>query len=199
MHDTKPLASARRALWLSLMLAALLTGVLALLAVWWLVGSGPKMMVVSTVDSKGQMVGLPSLHMLPTPTQVPSQGLSQLPTQIARLTNSGSRSASLSIFTPDQQRGFGMMKLNGQIEFMFAVERTATPNPEVAIRRLFTALGASPTQDYLAANGGVPNSTRTLTYSKPANTPSLAVLCRRILKEIYGITDEEGLTFRFEE
>ena len=199
MHDAKPPASARRVLWLSLTLAALLICVLAFLAAWWLVGNGPKLMVVSTVDSKGQMIGTPQLHLLPTPTQIPSRGLSQLPTQVARLTNSGSRSATLIISTPDQQRGFGVSKLNRQIEFLFTIERSATPNEEGTVRRLFTTLRVFPKEDYLASNGGVSNSTRILTYPQPSNTPSLAAHCSRILKEVYGVSDEEGLTFSFEE
>jgi hypothetical protein len=198
MDDPNRLNSSRRALLIALILAALVCGGLTVVVIGRLVQGGPQIMIVSSVDGKGNLVAVPELHLLPAPTLVSERGVSQLPTQLARLSSSRSPSAALAIFTPNGQRGFGISKRGGQIVFSFIFDVRSAPKQEQAVRRLFKKLGSSPTEDYLASNGGIANATRILTYPAPSSPP-LPALCLRLLREIYGVSDEEGLTYSLQE
>jgi hypothetical protein len=186
--------SSRRVLVIALILAALVGGGIILAVI----GMKPKFVIVSSVDGKGNLIAVPELHLLPPPTVVSSRGLSQLSAQLARLSNSSSASPALMISSLDEQRGLNVSKRNGQFVLSFVFDVRSPTRREKAVRRLFEKLGSAPIEDYLASNGGVPNATRILTYPMPSQPPLLD-LCLRLLREVYGVSDEEGLTYSLHE
>jgi len=55
------------------------------------------------------------------------------------------------------------------------------------------------TSDYLAANGGVPNSTRLLAYELQGDVTAITMITKEALTEIYRIKPEDPLEVQFYE
>lgn len=162
-------------------------------------GRAPRLMVVTSVDAQGRLVSAPRVEIIPRPEVVPQNGMDQLEPQVARVMASNARFSSLLAFTPDGRRGFGLHRTNGQATLALNVEWRQEPQRERAIRSLFAKLKIAPTQDYLAGNGWVPDATRILDYPLSGDSREVAAVCKRVLREIYAVTDEEGLNFTFQE
>jgi hypothetical protein len=66
---------------------------------------------------------------------------------------------------------------------------------EKVIRKLLTGLRIGRVEGYPADSGG----TRTLTFPVSGGPRRVAALSRRVLREVYGVTDEDGLNFTYQE
>jgi hypothetical protein len=106
---------------------------------------------------------------------------------------------SLGISTPDGQHALLFTARGGKVEAFFSVEWRQKPEQEAAIRKLFKSLGVTPTEDYLASNGGVPDSTRCLMYPISGNADEVTALTKRILQDLCGIIPTEAVDIEYQE
>lgn len=102
-------------------------------------------------------------------------------------------SKSLSFFTPDGARGFGLNAEDGLVHASLTVDWRDEPQKEAAIRSFFSSLGIAPTRDYLAGNGEVSDATRVLEYPIQGSAAELALVAKRILQELCGVSPTEAL------
>jgi hypothetical protein len=156
-------------------------------------------MVVVTVDEQGKQIGLPQFVINPKPEVVDRNGLSHLDAYVARLMASRARFTSVIVMTADGQRGLSVHFTEGRASLSLDVDWRRQPQQEQAIRRLFSGLNITPTQDYLAGNGDVPDATRVLEYPLTGGPAQVAGVCKRVLREVYGVTDRDGLDFTYQE
>ena len=118
---------------------------------------------------------------------------------IVRLLKPSDHLRFVSIFTPDGDRGFGLTAQGTLLTADLTVEWRDEPARETAIRSFFGSRGLSPSQDYLAGNGGVPDATRVLSYPIAGDASELTAITKRILEELCGISPSEPLNIKFTE
>ena len=70
---------------------------------------------------------------------------------------------------------------------------------EAAIREFFARRSISPSDDYLAANGGVPEAARILSFPMPRDAALVAQIAADLLREIYRLRDSTALDIRYTE
>ena len=116
---------------------------------------------------------------------------------VSRLMTPSQEKQFLGIFTPDEERGFGLYSYNGNVEAQLSVEWQQNPGREAAIRAFFEALGSRPTMDYLAGSGGVPDAKRMLAFPLVGSPSEVAVVTKRILQELCGVSPTEPLDFHY--
>ncbi|HZT41121.1 MAG TPA: hypothetical protein VFA07_02970 [Chthonomonadaceae bacterium] len=156
-------------------------------------------MYVIRVDEQGNRIGKGQWARSPKPTVVQQNGLEVLEHYIARMLGSRKPIRALIISTLDQQGGFLLTARDNQVTIGLNVERRQEPKREQAIRQLFQDLGITPTRDYLAMNGLVPDSTRILEYPLPNSEEGITEISKRVLQEIYSVHAEDGLSYTYEE
>jgi hypothetical protein len=133
------------------------------------------------------------------PDHYATNGFEHIESYVSRLLVPSGRFKSLSIFTPDGNRGFGLFARDGKVEASLYVEQPQEAERETAIRTFFKSMGIDPSQDYLAANGGVPDATRVLSYPITGGTAEVTVLTKRILQELCGMSPTEALDISYGE
>lgn len=131
------------------------------------------------------------------PDHYATNGFDHIEPYVARLLVPTKRFKSLSIFTPDGNRGFGFNARDGKVEAGLTVEWRQEAQKEAAIRAFFSSLGISPSRDYLAGNGGVPDATRILDYPITGSTAEVTGLTKRILQELCGVLPTEALDISY--
>jgi hypothetical protein len=178
--------------------AALLLGVVAFIADRFF-RRGPMLMFVSTVDGQGRQVGATQMVLIPSPDHVPADGLSRLDSYVARLVASNTGSSSLIVSTPNQQIGLLLMRTGNQVTVGANVEWRSEPQKERAIRTYFQKQGLKPSQDYLAGNGSVPDSTRVLSYPVGSRQKQVSDLCGDLLRQVYGVNEHDPLDYLYED
>lgn len=104
---------------------------------------------------------------------------------------------SLGVSTPDGQHALLFTARDGKVEAFFSIEWRQKPEQETAIRKFFKSLCVSPTEDYLASNGGVPDSTRCLMYPIAGNADEVTALTKRILQELCGMSPTEAVDIEY--
>ncbi|HEX8234743.1 MAG TPA: hypothetical protein VF600_02210 [Abditibacteriaceae bacterium] len=139
------------------------------------------------------------IFVLPVPDSIATNGMSYVDQYIHRLLSSRSRYTSLSIFATDGHRGLGLDYELSDVSFEFTIKWREEPEQEQTIRRLFEELGISPSEDYMAGNGNSKNVIRILSYPVCGDAVLISKLCKRVLRHIYGISDEEALNFTYKE
>ena len=157
-----------------------------------------KRMYVRTVDADGKQIGDGKWVDIPEPDHFPNHGFDHLQFYLSRLLASPAPFASLTIFTPDGQRGFALHHRGKQTEISLIIDWRREPAKEAKIRDLFRVLGVSATQDYVAGNGPIPDATRVLNYPLGGDAHEISTLCQRIFSEIYGVTPEDGLDITYQ-
>jgi hypothetical protein len=118
---------------------------------------------------------------------------------VSRLTGPSSKKRFVSIFTSAGDRGFGLNAINGRIGASLTVQWRQEPQREAAIRAFFASRGISPTQDYLAGNGDVPDATRVFNYPLTGNASEITALTKGILQELCGVSPAEPLDIQYTE
>jgi hypothetical protein len=118
---------------------------------------------------------------------------------VSRLIASSSKSRWVSLFTPAGDRGFALHASDAGVEAHISVEWRDEPQREAAIRGFFDSRGISPTEDYLAGNGDVPDATRLLAYPLAGGSSDVAALTKRILQELCGVSPAEPLNIGYTE
>lgn len=156
-------------------------------------------MYVVSVDAHGNKIGRGRWVRNPKPEVIDHNGLGHTETHIARMLTSRAPKSALIISTLDEQGGLLLFAEEKRVRIGLNIEWRDEPKREQAIRQLFRELKVAPTQDYLASNGGVPDSTRIMEYPLSGNAQEIAGTCQKVLKEIYGAGEEEGLKYSYEE
>jgi hypothetical protein len=133
------------------------------------------------------------------PAHYATNGFNHIEPYVARLLVPTNTFKYLSFFTPDGNRGFGFNARNGLVQATLTVEWRQEAQREADIRAFFSSLGIVPSQDYLAGNGGVPDSTRILEYPVGGNPDQVTALTKRILKELCDVSPTEALGISYED
>lgn len=133
------------------------------------------------------------------PDHYATNGFDHIEPYVSRLFAPTNRFKFLSIFTPDGNRGFGFHAKDGGVMATLTVEWRQEPQREAAIRTFFSSLGITPSRDYLAGNGGVPNATRILEYPIAGGTNAVTPLTKRILQELCNVSPTEALNIKYED
>ena len=129
----------------------------------------------------------------PPPVRHATNGLSHIGPYVARLAVPSPDFKSLSLFTPDGQRGCGLDARGGSVKVSFSVAWKTEPQREAAVRAFFRARGIAPSEDDLGGNGGDPTATRMLEYPLSGNAAELTTLTQGILRELCGVSPTEAL------
>src|SRR5690606_10768236 len=93
--------------------------------------------------------------------------------------------------------GLGLDARDGKVAINLTVEWRQETERESAIRSFFSSRNIPVTNDYLAANGGVPNSTRLLEYELQGDVTTVTAITKDALMEIFGIKPEDPLKVQF--
>ena len=133
------------------------------------------------------------------PDHYATNGFDHIEPYFSRLLRPSKHFRFVSIFTPDGERGLGLTAHGTVVTADFTVEWRQEPQREAAIRSFFGSLGVNPSQDYLAANGGVPNATRLLAYPLKGSTTELTAITKRILEELCGVSANEAINIKYSE
>jgi len=133
------------------------------------------------------------------PDRYTSNGFDHIDVYVSRLVGPTNRFKFLSLFSPDGNRGFGLHAKDGVVEASLTVEWRQDPQRESDIRSFFNALGITPSEDYLAGNGNVPDATRILSYRLSGSSNEVTALTKRILKDLCGVLSTEALDISYQE
>lgn len=153
---------------------------------------------ISQPGGGGVTVSRGGVSLRNAPDRFATNAFAQIETYIARLLDSRAKKfASVGFFTLDGNRGFSMWSNEGKIEANFSFEVATEASRESAVRSFFAGLNISPTADYLAGNGGVPDATRMLSFPVKGTAKDLAALAKTILEKYCAVLPSEGLSIDF--
>ena len=131
------------------------------------------------------------------PDHYAANGFDHIEPYVSHLLVPTNRFKFLRIFTPDGKRGFGFSARNGVVEAGLTVELRQEAKREPEIRAFFGSLRITPSRDYLAGNGGVPDATRIFEYPISGSTADITALTKRILQELYGVSPTDALDISY--
>jgi hypothetical protein len=131
------------------------------------------------------------------PDHYASNGFDHLEPYISKLLATTNGYRFLHIFTPDGKGGFLFSARDGAVEASLTVEWRQEAQREATIREFFSSLRITPSQDYLAGNGGVPDATRVLAYRISGSSGEVTALTKRILGELCGIAPTDALDIKY--
>ncbi|HEY6228702.1 MAG TPA: hypothetical protein VI282_16405 [Verrucomicrobiae bacterium] len=140
-----------------------------------------------------------SVSLEKAPDRYATNGISHIEPYMQKLVAAKGRMPSLSIFTPDHNRGFGLDRMEGRVHASLVIDARTEAKREAKIRAFFKNLGAEPSSDYLAGNGSVSDATRMLSYPVNGNAEQLTALAEKILTQLCGVSTNEALEISFEE
>jgi hypothetical protein len=129
---------------------------------------------------------------------VEAGGSKELNRHVKKLLGSRASFASLGIFTLDGQKGFSLWKKDGLVTAQLSAEIIPDDGKEERIVAFFEDLGITAISDYKARNGGIEDSVRLFSYPIEANNDRVSEICVRIMKEIYNISEQDGLKYHLE-
>lgn len=131
-------------------------------------------------------------------TVVETGGSKELNYYVKELLSSRAAFTSLGISTLDEQKGFSLWKKDGLVTVELSAEIIPDDGKEERIVAFFKDLGIKATSDYKAGNGGIANATRLFSYPIEADNNKITEICLRIMKEIYDISEQDGLKYHLE-
>jgi len=134
-----------------------------------------------------------------SPDYYPENGFEHLESYISKLLIYSNEFKMLIISTPKGDKALGLDSRAEVLNIGFTVEWKQEPEKEKSIRNYFQRLNILPHQDYLAANGGIPDSTRVLNYNINGNEKQITDLVKDILKELCEISESEPINIYYEE
>lgn len=145
-----------------------------------------------TFSRTGVSFGSPSDHFA-------VNGFDHIDSYVVRMFSNSDTIKSLNMFSPDGERGIGLLSQDGAVEVFLTVDSPKEAEKELLIRSFFDELQLSPSQDYLFENGGVPDSARVLMYPIEGNVTETAMLAKEILRELCGINPSDALNINYSE
>ncbi|HVT11115.1 MAG TPA: hypothetical protein VHE55_02520 [Fimbriimonadaceae bacterium] len=161
------------------------------------VGASPERFI-QVLDSNGKVLES-KWEPYRAPDHFDEDGLSHLKPYVQRLLDSHNWFTTISIFTPDGQHGFALWKQGGVVTANLIVEARKEPAREKRIREFFAGRSIQPSEDYMAGNGGVSDSTRVMSWPITGNADTVTSLAQRIAQELCDIPNHSGLDIQFEE
>jgi hypothetical protein len=133
----------------------------------------------------------------PKPDRIEARGLDHIEHYVSRLLQSTATFRSLLISSLDRQTGVGLFYHDGVLVVTTFIDCSDSVR-EGMVRGLFVEADIKPTMDYLMIGSGeVP--TRVIGYPLPAAAPRAAQLAAELMRRAYGLTDEAGLDFLYDE
>jgi hypothetical protein len=127
-----------------------------------------------------------------------SNGLAQVEPYIARVLASRAKSSSTQFSTKSGNTAISVAKYEGKLLLGLTVDAKQRKR-EAGIRAFFAKRRILPKNDYLAANGGVPEATRVMDFPMPHDVGVAAAIASDLLREIYRLSTTTILDIRFEE
>jgi hypothetical protein len=155
-------------------------------------------MKMSYVDREGRKTR-PSHFVDVPPSTRHAAGLAEIEGYVARVIASKAKSSSVHFSTKSGNTAIGVAKLENKLSLGLVTSTRRERKREAAIRQFFAALSISPSADYLAANGGVPNATRVLEFPVPHDPAVVAQIAADLLRNIYRLRDSTTLDIRFQD
>jgi hypothetical protein len=156
-------------------------------------------MRVATVDRHGRRKGPVEWVDVPPAERFASNGMSHIESCVARVLRSKGPSSWIVVSTPSGLSSMSIGKHNGVTTLATSIDVRRKPARESAVRAFFADRKIAPIADYLAANGGVPKSTRVLEYPVGSSAKRIASVAREFLRNIYKLTDRSALNIRYGE
>ena len=134
---------------------------------------------------------------VPKPERIAAHGLDHIPRFMTRDLKSTAKFTSLSIELPGREIGIGVYRHSepGTLALMLCVYRDT--EEERAIRAFFAGHQVAPTIDYLP-HPVTTTSVRGLQYPLPQDALRATILIRDFLRSVYGLANEAGLDFTFD-
>lgn len=126
-------------------------------------------------------------------------GISHIDAYVFRVLASKSKSSWVNLSTKSGNTAIGIAKHDGNVSLGLTLNVRRERNRERAIREFFASRNISPSDDYLAADAGVPDSTRVLNFPMPRDPAVIADMASDLLRDIYRLRDTTTLDMRFEE
>jgi hypothetical protein len=139
-------------------------------------------------DQDGNSLGPPKE--LSDPKSVPD-GLSALPGYVSRLFTPPTPFDSLTVFTVDDERGFGLARQGVQTHLLFSPPPHNGAELEQRVRAFFAVRAIAPARDYLANEG----ATRCIDYLLPQSSAAITTICRELLTDCFGVQPNDALHF----
>jgi hypothetical protein len=153
-------------------------------------------MKMSYVNREGRKTR-PSHWVDVPPSTRHARGLAEIEGYVARVIASKAKSSSAHFSTKSGNTAIGVAKYENKLSLGLVTSTTRERKREAAIRQFFAARNISPSADYLAANGGVPNATRVLDFPMPHDPAVVAQIAADLLRYIYRLRDSTTLDIRF--
>lgn len=125
-----------------------------------------------------------------------SNGLTQLDSYLTEFCSRNSGFHSLIISTIDGKKGLSLFNQDGIIDINFSIERESEHLREQNIRSFFKGLEIAPSEDYLANNGGIPNSTRMLSYTLAEDEQQVIGITKEAVEKLCGVGSNEDLDIK---
>lgn len=131
-------------------------------------------------------------------TVVEKNGFKELNCYLEKLLGSNAPFTTLGIYTLDDKNGFSAWKKEGLVTIHLSAQLIPNDGKEDKIVSFFDCLGITPTSDYKFQNGEIKDSARSFTYPIEANLERVTDVCMRIMKEIFDISEQEGLKYHLD-
>jgi hypothetical protein len=128
-----------------------------------------------------------------------ANGFEQIERFVSRVLASGMASSWVQLSTKSGRTAISIAKHKSKLTLGLTVHAKRQRSREAAVRQFFASRHISPSADYLAANGGVPETTRVLDFPMPNSSTAVARVASDLLREIYRLRDTTTLDIRFEE
>src|SRR5665213_2677386 len=151
------------------------------------------------IEKAGEQITGSDWTDLPKPDYYPAKGFDHIEPYIDRLLVSSPGFRSITISTPDGNRGLCVRAQDDKIEVSLIIELQQEPNREEAVRNFVKSLGINASKDFLADTGGAPDSVRCLLYPISGPAPKLTSMVKRILKMLCGISPTGALNIMYAE
>ena len=148
-------------------------------------------------DKSGITFSKTGIQYQKAPDYYPENGFEHLDSYISNLLVYSNEFKSLIISNPRGDKALGLHTRAGVLNIGFTVEWKQEPEKEKLIRDYFQRLNIPPHRDYLAANGGVPESTRILNYTVSGDEKEITDLVKDILQKLCDISDSEPITISY--
>jgi hypothetical protein len=126
----------------------------------------------------------------------PSQGFRRMRSHVARLRAVGESRANLVVSSLDDLYNLLLFHERRRTCLVIFSRRSDQPKFEQTIVDYFRGRGMIALSDQLTTCDNIPNSLRTWKFCLPDNTEAIVELCTAVFRDIYNITEEQGLRFR---
>lgn len=175
--------------------------------------AGDNWMRVTCVDENGNQLGASEWDYIPDPERIRKNGLSHVGKYVARMVTSQATRCSLQIDSSGEDRGCWISTGNDQLliyerSYLTPVSHEANrpvslpeTEREQAVRKLFQELQIAPFLDRVHEFKfkGDTYAVRDLVYPIGNEIERATMIIQRLLREVCGIKEKEGLDFAFSE